>query len=92
MPSGLRTAYLGVDIFVSGYGGMVVQGIFARPDLFRTFAEALNENGLFPEPTGAIDDYIAWYDRFTDTSILEIFPISEPRHKISIHRIADLDS
>lgn len=56
-PTGIGIEWLGVDIFVDGYGSAILQGILARPDQFESFQSALNSHGLFDFHDLRIRDY-----------------------------------
>jgi hypothetical protein len=50
--------WLGADIYCHGFGSLLLQGVFARPDSFSDFVPLLNEHGLFDL---ASDESIAAY-------------------------------
>ncbi|MEO3430530.1 hypothetical protein AAFN88_16850 [Pelagibius sp. CAU 1746] len=39
--------WLGIDVYVHGYGSVIRGGVFQRPDLFSEFVPELNRYGLF---------------------------------------------
>ncbi|POZ49557.1 hypothetical protein [Methylovulum psychrotolerans] len=68
--------WLGVDVFFSGYGSILEQGIFAKPDLFPEFIIRLNMNGLFDLGSDFVSSYIDEYIEVSEAHNLE--PYSGP--------------
>lgn len=67
--------WLGVDVFFSGYGSILEQGIFAKPDLFPEFTVRLNSNGLFDLGSNFVGRYIDKYIEVSKSHNLE--PIAD---------------
>lgn len=59
----LHVNWLGFDIYYSGYGSQIVEGIYKKPILFNEFIKRLNINGLFNNDEGCIKDYIDKYNK-----------------------------
>ncbi len=73
--SSLDIDCLGIDIYRHGYGSLVREGIFTRPELFSYYVDKLNVNGLFDLKSDLIDGYIETYVKVADSNKLE--PIEE---------------
>lgn len=52
---------LGCDIYCDGYGSLIREGVFSKPDLFEGYIDKLNLNGLFDCGDDVISQYIAHY-------------------------------
>jgi hypothetical protein len=63
--------WLGVDLFFSGYGSILEQGIFTKHDLFPEFISQLNTNGLFNLGSVFINKYIEKYIEMSKLHNLE---------------------
>lgn len=76
---------LGLDVFVSGYGSALLEGVYTRPDLFALFTPKLNESGLLPTNWDLVRQYISAVKQISVEHSLETFPDSEALwHVISI--------
>jgi hypothetical protein len=63
--------WLGMDIYCHGYGSLIREGIFRRPDLFTDYLDKLNKNGLFSLRSPLIDKYIDTYTELAHNNTLE---------------------
>lgn len=63
--------WLGVDLFFSGYGSILEQGIFIKPNLFPEFISQLNTNGLFNLGSVFVNKYIEKYIEMSKLHNLE---------------------
>ena len=89
MDSPVDVAWLGVDLFLPGYGSIVDQGFFAHPDLFSRFDSDINEEGLIHLESTHIEAYTQEYVRLEAAHHLE--PIDDSLadlDRIEIGRIA----
>lgn len=66
--------WLGGDIFVSGYGSALAQGLYIRPDLFEEFSTRLTVNGLLPDDADILSHYRRAYTERMNAHNLEIMP------------------
>ena len=61
----------GIDIHCQGYGSLLREGIFSKPEVFSTFINAINEHGLFNEDSKLINYYIEHYINISKAHNLE---------------------
>ncbi len=54
-------AWLGIDLYCHGYGSIVREGIFKRPELFPSHKYELNKIGLFNKDSELLEKYIKDY-------------------------------
>jgi hypothetical protein len=69
-----QTTWLGVDIYVSGYGSALAQGLYIRPDLFEGSSTCLTVDGLLPDDADILSHYRRAYTERMNTHNLEIMP------------------
>jgi hypothetical protein len=62
---------LGIDIYCHGYGSLIREGLFCKPDFFHAFHRELNANGLFEWNSELIDEYIRTYTQCSDRANIE---------------------
>lgn len=72
-PSG----YMGMDLYFSGYGSPILEGIIKRPELFPDCKVTLNENGLL-ERQEDIHFYMSYYNRIACDGTIEDFMSGSP--------------
>ncbi len=83
---------LGTDIYVSGYGSMVREGIFRSEEIFDDFVEKLNKHGLLNDKDN-IDKYVRFYNSISVENNLEKFPNSTDLcFYLEILRLSSLES
>ncbi len=63
--------WLGNDVYCHGYGSILAQGLFAKPDLFPEFIGQLNTNGLFNLDSYITNKYIERYIEMSKLHNLE---------------------
>ena len=66
--------WLGTDIYVSGYGSVIRQNIFERPDLFSEFAQEINSHGLFDSGAVAVPPLMERCNSIQPDVGIEMFP------------------
>ena len=66
--------WLGLDVYVHGYGSVNLQGIFARPDLFANFVPKLNRYGLFNLGDDVLPCLMERCSSISPEDNIEIFP------------------
>jgi len=82
------TAWLGVDIYCHGYGSLIREGIFTKPDLFANYSGKLNAYGLFNSDSVSINQYIDLYiESSAEDDIEPIDGAEEYLDKIAISRV-----
>lgn len=64
--------WLGVDIYYSGYGSQLLEGVFKEPNLFLNFIEKINRNGLLDNDIDIIDSYGKEYNQLSLIHNLEM--------------------
>jgi hypothetical protein len=64
---------IGTDIYFDGFGSMIHQGIFTKPEMFQDIIPYLNEYGLFQPNSIEINKYISKYTEISLKSGLEHF-------------------
>lgn len=81
--------WIGIDIYCSGYGSLIREGIFTKPNVFPLFITEINEHGLFNINSECIDEYINSYIKFAKIYNLEsIDGATEYIDKIALGRVA----
>lgn len=65
--------FLGIDIYVNGFGSMIREGIFRDEEIFSKFLIDLNRNGLFDDLETA-EGYRSFYELESKVDKLESFP------------------
>jgi hypothetical protein len=84
----LEIEWLGVDLYCGGYGSMIHQGLFKRPELFSDFVLDVVPHGLFEDSSAAIEKYIEHYVRLERRENLELFePVLEYLDRIRVGRV-----
>lgn len=82
------TEWLGVDIYCHGYGSLIREGIFTKPDLFADYSGKLNTYGLFNSDIVSINQYIDLYiECSAENDIEPIDGAKEYLDKIAISRL-----
>jgi len=82
------TGWLGVDIYCHGFGSLIREGIFTKPDLFADYSGNLNAYGLFSSDIVSINQYIDFYIKYSAEDDIEpIHGAEEYLDKISISRV-----
>ncbi len=80
---------LGIDIYCPGYGSMLLQGVYARPDLFSAAASRLNNYGLLDPDEETLTSYIERYLRIEEEADLEAFEsVLESTDRIEMGRVS----
>ena len=69
----LNIDWLGFDVYYSGYGSLLSEGIFRKPNFFSEYHEVLNSNGLFDVDADLelIESYINKYNEVSRKQNLE---------------------
>ncbi len=82
--------WLGFDIYYSGYGSQIKEGVFNKGLLFSDFVDKLNSNGLFDNDKKLIEDYTERYNKVDTDNELEIMSglSSELRDVIRVAKVA----
>lgn len=78
---------LGFDAYADGFGSLIALGILQRPEVFGSFVQSLNENGLF-DSLSDLRIYVAEYSRKAVTENLEV--IAAPS-QVWVYRITQID-
>jgi hypothetical protein len=84
------SVHLGVDVFQSGFGSLIREGVFVRPDLFPDFVAKVNENGLFDDDGHTANEYMEKYKSIQEGQNIEQFIFDSPRSfvdNIQVYRI-----
>lgn len=76
----LNIYWLGLDIYYSGYGSQIKEGIFNKPSLFDDFLGNLNSNGLFDNNDDVIEAYVKKYNEVAVSGNLE--PMFDVDHEL----------
>lgn len=85
-----RSAWLGVDICVSGYGSALAQGLYLRPDLFEEFSAILTVDGLLPDDADILSRYRRTYVERMEAHNLEIMPANDSLwYVVETERVSD---
>ena len=78
----------GVDIYVSGYGSALAQGLYIRPDLFEEFSSLLTVNGLIPDDADILSRYRRAYAERMKAHNLEIMPANDSLwHAVKVEKV-----
>lgn len=64
--------WLGIDIYYSGYGSQLKEGIFNKAILFNDFIEKINSHGLFENDKSLIEAYTDRYNEVSADNNLEL--------------------
>lgn len=84
----LEIDWLGVDPFCGGYGSMILQGLFTKPELFADFIPDVARTGLFEDGSAFLEKYIEQYVRLEGRHNLELFePVLEHLDRIRVGRV-----
>lgn len=79
---------LGVDVYQDGFGSLIREGVFNRPDLFSRFVGELNENGIFQDDKNFLEGYCYFYRATQEKHDIENFPFDElPVDIIHVYRM-----
>ena len=73
--------WLGFDIFYSGYGSQIKEGIFEKELLFSHFIDKLNSNGLFGDDNQLLESYTKSYKKIDRDNGLEIMSDLSPESR-----------
>jgi len=73
----IEIKWLGIDVYCQGYGSLIREGIFKKPDSFSSYANGLNKHGLFDINSMFIDIYTEYYIKNSKDFELEEITISE---------------
>lgn len=85
----INSELLGVDLYCHGYGSIVREGIFTKPELFTDFSDRLNAHGLFNSDDAIIDNYIDFYVECSKSGVIEPIDGAESNlEKVLISRVA----
>ncbi|MBV1928197.1 MAG: hypothetical protein KUG81_01630 [Gammaproteobacteria bacterium] len=56
-----KRSILGCDVFCDGYGSLIREGVFSKPEYFGEHIDKLNESGIFHCDESSIEKYIEFY-------------------------------
>ncbi|MCG7945889.1 MAG: hypothetical protein N0C84_06030 [Candidatus Thiodiazotropha taylori] len=76
---------LGCDLYCDGFGSLIREGIFNKPELFREYATNLNKNGLFDINKNIIQKYTEMYEIVSVSNNLEQF--DGPIKSVSVYKL-----
>ena len=79
--------WLGTDIYCHGYGSLLREGIFTKPNAFIDFSNMINKFGLLNMDNENIDSYIQHYLKCSTKHNLEEIPSSGDIDIIKLGRI-----
>lgn len=80
--------WLGIDVYCHGYGSLIREGLFVKPNLFSSYLDHLNKNVLFDLDSQVIDEYIKSYIECAKNNNLEYIDGAESElEEITIGRI-----
>ena len=83
-----QVSWLGIDLYVTGYGSAIKQGFFAKPELFLEFSEKINRFGLFNIGDGVLRKYRKHLSQVARQNNLEVMPdIDELWCQIAVGRV-----
>lgn len=76
MVADVEIDWIGRDVYYSGYGSQIREGIFVNPTLFSEFLEEINDSGLF-DSIDLADEYTSRYRSVCDEFGLELMGKNE---------------
>ncbi len=81
------SVHLGVDVFQGGFGSLIREGVFKRPDLFPDFVAKINENGLFDDDGHTANECREKYKSIQEGQNIEQFIFDSPTSFVDIIQI-----
>ena len=81
------SVHLGVDVFQDGFGSLIREGVFNRPDLFPDFVAKINENGLFDNDGHTANEYMDKYKTIQEGQNIEQFIFDSPRSFVDFTQV-----